>query len=99
MSRRNRKAISILIVLVLMFAFAGTALADSTPGTGQPNQSCQATTPPNTPGNSANAPGSALNPSGVAGTVDAAQKPQNSQNPNSLSQYDVACYQQTQHHP
>ena len=99
MSHRNRKVISILIVLVLMFAFASTALADPTGNNGQPNQSCQATTPPNTPGNSVNAPGSAFNPNGQAGTVYAGQQPQNSQNPNSVSQYDVACYQQTQHQP
>ena len=91
MSRRNRKAVAILIVLVLMFVFASTALA------GQPNQSCQ--NEPQTPGNAANAPGSAFNPNGVAGTVYAGQQPQNSQNPNSVSQYDVACYQVSQPHP
>ena len=93
MSRRNRKAISILIVLVLMFAFASTALA------GQPNQSCGSPGATQTPGNAANAPGSAFNPNGQAGSVYAGQQPQNSQNPNSVSQYDVACFQVTQHHP
>jgi len=61
--------------------------------TGQPNQSCQVTTV--TPGNAANAPGSAFNPNGQAGTVYAGQQPQNSKNPNSVAQYDVACFQNT----
>jgi len=59
---------------------------------GQPNQDCADF--PNTPGQSVNAPGSAFNPEGHAGTVYAGQQPQNSQNPNSVSQYDVACSKQ-----
>jgi hypothetical protein len=62
--------------------------------TGQPNQSCGSPTAPNTPGNAANAPGSAFNPDGKAGTVYAGQQPQNSKNPVSVSQYDVACSHQ-----
>jgi hypothetical protein len=46
-----------------------------------------------TPGNASSAPGSAFNTSGVAGTHYAGQQPQNSQNPKSVSQYDVACFQ------
>jgi len=61
-------------------------------GTGQPNQSCEAT--PTTPGGAASAPGSAFNPDGKPGTVYAGEQPQNSNNPKSVSQYDVACYQQ-----
>ena len=61
--------------------------------TGQPSQSCEVTTV--TPGNAATASGSAFNPNGVAGTVYAGTQPQNSNNPNSVSQYDVACFQQT----
>ena len=60
--------------------------------TGQPNQSCETT--PNTPGQSVNAPGSAFNPSGKAGTVYAGEQPQNSRNTASVSQYDVACSHQ-----
>jgi hypothetical protein len=59
---------------------------------GKPNQSCQAQ--PNTPGNAADAPGSAFNPSGNAGLHYAGQQPQNSRNPNSVAQYDVACANQ-----
>ena len=61
---------------------------------GQPNQSCGSATAPNTPGNAANARGSAFNPNGVAGTMYAGQQPQNSNNPASVSQYDVACSHQ-----
>ena len=57
--------------------------------TGQPNASCEDT--PNQPGHSISAPGSAFNPDGIAGTKYAGEQPQNSKNPNSVSQYDVAC--------
>jgi hypothetical protein len=57
--------------------------------TGQPNKSCETT--PNTPGNSASAPGSAFNPDGKAGMVYAGTQDQNSRNSASVSQYDVAC--------
>lgn len=59
--------------------------------TGQPNQTCGTPSAPNTPGNSVSAPGSAFNPDGKAGTVYAGQQPQNSRNPVSVAQYDVAC--------
>lgn len=62
--------------------------------TGQPNQSCGSATAPETPGNAASAPGSAFNPDGNAGTHYAGQQPQNSNNPNSVSQYDAACSHQ-----
>lgn len=65
-----------------------TALGPSH-ATGQPNKSCETT--PNTPGNSASAPGSAFNPAGKAGSVYAGEQPQNSRNSVSVSQYDVAC--------
>jgi hypothetical protein len=80
---------------LLVFAGASVAFADTTGNTGQPRQSCQVTT--TTPGNAAAAPGSAFNTSGVAGTHYAGNAPQNSTNPNSVSQYDVACFQQTSH--
>ena len=59
---------------------------------GQPNQSCETTGSP--PGNSSSAPGSAFNPDGNAGTHYAGEQPQNSNNPKSVSQYDVACAKQ-----
>ena len=67
--------------------------------TGQPNQSCQATGPGTTPGNAVNAPGSAFNPTGTAGTHYAGQQPQNSNNPKSVAQYDCACFQQSVNGP
>lgn len=69
---------------------AASALAASnTNMSGQPNASCQSTTPPNFPGNTGSAPGSAFN--GTAGSKYAGAQPQNSNNPNSVAQYDVAC--------
>jgi hypothetical protein len=64
--------------------------------TGQPSQSCGSMTAPNRPGHASTAAGSAFNPSGKAGTVYAGQQPQNSKNPKSVSQYDVACFQASQ---
>jgi hypothetical protein len=82
-----------MLVAVLALVPLSTAFAASPGGGGQPNQSCQVTTV--TPGNAANAPGSAFNPNGMAGTVYAGTQPQNSKNAKSVSQYDVACFQQT----
>jgi hypothetical protein len=94
----NRRTIktSLLLVLIalLMIVPLGTALAANPPGIGQPNQSCEDAGV--TPGHAANAPGSAFNPNGVAGTVYAGEQPQNSNNPHSVSQYDVACFQVSQ---
>src|SRR5215472_805143 len=66
----------------------------TTQRTGQPNQSCGSASAPETPGNASSARGSAFNPNGVAGQVYAGQQPQNSNNPKSVSQYDVACSHQ-----
>src|SRR5438552_18814988 len=64
---------------------------------GQPSQnplsSCEVSTMH--PGNAASAPGSAFKDGGVAGTKYAGEQSQNSKNPKSVSQYDVACFQQT----
>jgi hypothetical protein len=83
----------LIMVLIALLAIIplGAALAANPPGTGQPNQDCE--TIGVTPGHAASAPGSAFNPNGMAGTVYAGQQPQNSNNPNSASQYDVACFQ------
>jgi len=84
---------------LLALASAGAAAAAGNPnGTGQPSQSCGSDSAPSTPGNSVSAPGSAFNPDGQAGSVYAGQQPQNSKNPTSVSQYDVACYQVSQPH-
>jgi hypothetical protein len=91
----RKLALGVTVSGLLAFAGASAAFADTTASTGQPGQSCQATT--TTPGNAAAAPGSAFNTSGVAGTHYAGNAPQNSTNPKSVSQYDVACFQQTSH--
>lgn len=80
---------------MLVFSAGGAALAASTGTAGQPNQSCEEQ--PLTPGNSASATGSAFNPDGIAGTHYAGEQPQNSKNPMSVSQYDVACAKVSAH--
>jgi hypothetical protein len=63
---------------------------------GQPNQTIgTAQTGSVTPGHASTAPGSAFNPNGKAGTVYAGTQPQNSKNPKSVAQYDVAGFQQS----
>ena len=88
-NRIVKVSLAAVIVLVLVIAPLTIAFA------AQPNQSCQAETM--TPGQSASAPGSAFNTSGVAGGVYAGQQPQNSVNLKSVSQYDVACFQVSTH--
>ena len=93
--RLFKSGLALVLALLVLALPLTVAFADS-PGTGgQPGQSCQVTTV--TPGNAANAPGSAFNPNGQAGSVYAGTQPQNSNNPHSVSQYDVACFQQTSH--
>ena len=92
---RMKQIISCLAIgTCLLVAPIGTVFGANPSGTGQPNQSCGSLAAPNTPGNAASATGSAFNPSGKAGTVYAGQQTQNSKNPLSVSQYDVACFQQ-----
>src|SRR2546430_10567004 len=80
----------------LMLTGSSLALADNPGTTGQPNQSCEASTV--TPGNAASAPGSAFNPNGQAGTVYAGQQPPNSPKPQNVAPYDLARLPQTSHH-
>jgi hypothetical protein len=90
MNHRFAKAgLIFVIVAVLLLVPMSVAFA------GQPNQSCG--DQPLTPGHSVSAPGSAFNPDGTAGTVYAGEQPQNSNNPKSVSQYDVACLEVSQH--
>ena len=85
-----RKLIVTLAGIGVSYALA---FAANPPGTGQPNQDCEALG--THPGHAASAPGSAFNPNGVAGQHYAGEQPQNSKNPHSVSQYDVACFQQS----
>jgi len=80
--------------LALLLATVPAVLAGggNPSGTGQPNQDCEELG--TTHGNAASAPGSAFNPDGKAGSVYAGEQPQNSNNPHSVSQYDVACAKQ-----
>jgi hypothetical protein len=90
----------IVIGAILVILVAGLAVSSFTrafaadPGTqGQPNQSCQDVFPsgPLSP-NGFNTNGFATADAHYAGS-----QPQNSNNPNSVSQYDVACFQAGQH--
>jgi hypothetical protein len=85
--------VALMVVMPLSAALAANPHTGGT--TGQPNQSCEDAGV--TPGHTASAPGSAFNPDGHAGTVYAGEQPQNSRNPKSVSQYDVACFQQASH--
>jgi hypothetical protein len=77
---------------------AGANVHMFTGTTGQPNQIIGTTIPDVRPGHAANAAGSAFNPSGTAGGLYAGSQPQNSINPKSVSQYDVAGFQQFHNH-
>ena len=94
----RKLVIGLAISGAMTLGLSGLAFATTTGSTGQPNQSCGSSTAPSTPGNATTAPGSAFNPTGQAGSVYAGQQPQNSNNPKSVSQYDVACFQVSQTH-
>ena len=90
----------LMVLAVAVFALAaGPAFGAGNPsGTGQPSQMCLSGAAPGEPGNAASAPGSAFNENGgIAGSMYAGSQPQNSNNPASVSQYDVACFQVSQH--
>lgn len=59
--------------------------------TGQPGAECGEDDALGSPGHASNAPGSAFNENGKAGTVYAGEQDQNSRNSASVSQYDIAC--------
>ena len=90
----------IVISAILVILVAGLAVSSFTrvfaanPGTqGQPNQSCQDVFPSGTlVPNGFNTSGFANADAHYAGS-----QPQNSNNPKSVSQYDVACFQASQH--
>jgi len=88
---------SLLVVPVLAASLAGfsaPAFAANPPGPpGPPSQSCQELEP-NTPGNSANSPGSPFNEPGINSEFGGT----GGQHYSEKSQYDVACFQASQHH-
>ena len=97
------KRIAAALGLVVTLAVAATpSLAASNPsGTGQPSQTCLSSTAPSEPGQAATAPGSAFNETGpgTAGVVYAGNgiSATTAGSSNAVSQYDVACFQVSQH--
>jgi hypothetical protein len=96
----SRTHLPLIAGVILAIAHAATAPAANvhavTQTKGQPSQTIG--TPQTgsvTPGHASTATGSAFNPSGNAGTHYAGTQPQNSKNPKSVSQYDVAGFQQS----
>jgi hypothetical protein len=91
--------ITLVVASAMALSIAGVALANDphTGGsTGQPSQSCQAQTEIPGGGNRSQSPGSPFT-GGNADSHYAGSQPQNSKNPKSVSQYDVACFQASQH--
>jgi hypothetical protein len=89
--RRSLLVLSALFTVT--FALAGPAAADNPPGPpGPPSQSCQALEP-NTPGHSASSPGSPFNEPGINSVNGGV----GGQHYSPGSQYDVACFQKSQH--
>jgi hypothetical protein len=85
------KRIVAAMFAVLCLVLVSSALADNPPGTGQPNQSCQAQTsgPPGLTSTTNGFARIAVNVyAGAPGTPSAANG-----NPHAVSQYDVACFQ------
>jgi len=90
-----RKLVVTITVISAVFAFAVASAFAGNPsptGTGQPTQSCQAE-PTGPPGITSTTNGFAT----TAVHVYAGTQPQNSSNPRSVSQYDVACFQVSTH--
>lgn len=91
-----RKLLMAIVAVTALFAVAagGASAGGGNPsGSGQPSQSCQAE-PSGPPGITSTTNGFATH----AVNVYAGTQPQNSNNPKSVSQYDVACYQFSIHH-
>jgi hypothetical protein len=89
-----------------LVAIPSAAFADPSPnGPGQPGApgtTCGSPGATSTPGNAVNANGSPFNPNGQAGTVYAGNpgtaSAEHSQSGNAVSQYDIACFQNTPGH-
>ena len=91
--RRLLVAIVVVAALFAVVVESASAGSGNPSGTGQPSQSCQAE-PTGPPGLLSTTNGFATR----AVNVYAGTQPQNSNNPHSVSQYDVACYQVSIHH-
>jgi hypothetical protein len=99
-----------MMCTAVMILSAGSAFADNvhlfTNTSGQPDSggsivNCGANGLVSTPGNGsatfANSMGSPYGSTALAGSKYAGSQPQNSNNPKSISQYDVSCFQATMH--
>jgi hypothetical protein len=95
-----------LAIAAVAVSAAGAVAANPHPGgSGQPNETCLSGTAPNEPGNAPSSPGSPFNePSttssgGTAGGMYAGsgENLETPANGNAVSQYDVACFQVSQH--
>jgi hypothetical protein len=94
-----RKLMAMLVVSMAAAAVwpAGSLAARNPSGTGKPSQSCQEILPPEgvgkAPGKSSSSPGAPFNEPGLSSELGGT----GGQNYNESSQYDVACYQVSQH--
>jgi hypothetical protein len=101
-----RRLLAAMAIAGFMVAIPSAAFANPSPnGPGQPGAPGTTCGSPNataTPGNSANANGSPFNPSGQAGTVYAGNpgtaSAENANSSHAVSQYDIACFQNSQPH-
>jgi hypothetical protein len=92
------KKVLTLVAVVFAGITASVGTAANPSGNGQPSQTCLSSTAPSEPGHASSSPGSPFNENGGnAGSRYAGSQPQNSNNPKSVSQYDVACFQVSQH--
>src|SRR5438552_12070966 len=97
----NKIAASLGALAVAAVAATPSLAASNPNGTGQPSQTCLSSTAPSEPGQAAAAPGSAFNETGpgTAGVVYAGNgvSATTAGSANAVSQYDVACFQVSQH--
>jgi hypothetical protein len=104
LSLRRTLAAGLVVGALTLGGLGGTALASPSP-TGSPGQpgapgtTCGNAGATTTPGGAATAPGAPFNANGTAGTVYAGNPGTASlahaQSPHAVSQYDVACFQNT----
>ena len=101
-----RKLLATMAIAGFLVAIPSAAFADTSPnGPGQPGApgtTCGSSDATSTPGNAVNASGSVFNPNGQAGTVYAGNpgtaSAANANSPTAVSQYDIACFQNSQPH-
>lgn len=92
---RNLVTVGVLAVTLAMSGAVPAFAAGDPSGTGLPNQSCQLIEAAGgtTPGNASNSPGSPFNEPGINSALGGT----GGQHYSGTSQYDVACFQVSQH--